>query len=270
MGIVFLIAFFIFYKNSKPDTRNSDFFKYVVFGTIALSVISSLIKPLLGFGVMALIIWGISKCIQKRKNKRREQKYNNREKAKGFENSYYHTQQQQQQEGLPSKPKKRRRIIEEFNEKYSLCLTPAQINSIVNASYMSEIWRNEIYAMSRKYTVVYEWFNDRMAWLRAYLYVFKVQDVISDIDEQERICVYAFNEIFSYADSLDKMPLSMKIKYINDKYMTNFDDATYMIAYRFLEKRGIKHNKSNPDIVNKNAEVDELLKKYKKTGKEVK
>ena len=263
MGIIFLIAFLIFFKNSKPDTRNSDFFKYVVFGTIALSVVSSVIEPFAGFGILALIIWGISKLLKKRKNKTREKKYSHGENARDYNKNYYYTREQQEQDALPSKPKKRRRIVEEFNEKYSLCLTPAQISSIVNASYMSEIWRNEIYAMSRKYTVVYEWFNDSMAWLRAYLYVFKVQDVISDINEQERICVYAFNEIFSYADSLGQMPLSMKIKYINDKYMTNFDDATYMIAYRFLEQRGIKHNESNPDIVNKDAEVDELLKKYK-------
>ena len=67
MGIIFLIAFLIFFKNSKPDTRNSDFFKYVVYGTIAISVVSSVIEPLAGFGILALIIWGISKLLKKRK-----------------------------------------------------------------------------------------------------------------------------------------------------------------------------------------------------------
>lgn len=263
MGVLFLIAFFMYYKKSKPDARKSDFFKYIIFGTIALSIVSSILPALSGLAVLWMIGAGVSKFFSKSKENERGQKYVNWENASQYQQHYYHNMEEQKQADFPTKPKKRRKIIEEFNLKYGLCLTDQQISSIVNASYMSETWRNEIYAMSQKYTVVYEWFNDRMAWLRAYFYVFKVQDVVADIDEQERICVYAFNEIFTYADSLGKLPLSMKIKYINDKYMTNFDDATYMIAYRFLEQRGIKHNASNPDIVNKNAEVDELLEKYR-------
>ena len=102
---------------------------------------------------------------------------------------------------LPKAVSKRRKIIERFNERFTLALTDEQISSIVNASYMTPIWRSEIEAMSEKYETVYEWFTGDTSWLRVYMYVFHIQEISSDIMQQERICMHAFEEIFQFADS---------------------------------------------------------------------
>lgn len=166
---------------------------------------------------------------------------------------------------LPKAVSKRRKIIERFNERFTLALTDEQISSIVNASYMTPIWRSEIEAMSEKYETVYEWFTGDTSWLRVYMYVFHIQEISSDIMQQERICMHAFEEIFQFADSLGNLSVSEKISRINHKYLSNFDDVTYMIAYRFMEKKGIRHSMDNQDLVQNETEIDELLKKYRTT-----
>lgn len=261
MGIIFLIIFFNMFRKLKVDNQRSDRLSYWIVGFIIFSIFSSVIPFSFPLGILALIAFS-SKCKKERRS--REARSNN---YQGSWNSGYDFHQNPNmanvREPLPQSPKKRRKIIRVYNEMYNLCLTEEQITSIVNASYVSELWRNEIHAMTKKYEVVYEWFNGPLNWLRVYLYVFKIQEVVGDMDEQEHICAYAFDEIMKYSDSLGSMPLAMKIKYINDKYFTNFDDTTYMIAFRFLESRGIKHANANPNVVNKNSEIDELMKKYK-------
>lgn len=164
---------------------------------------------------------------------------------------------------LPKAVSKRRKIIERFNERFALALTDEQISSIVNASYINPIWRSEIEAMSEKYETVYEWFTGDTSWLRVYMYVFHIQEISSDIMQQERICMHAFEEIFQFADSLANLSVSEKISRINHKYLSNFDDVTYMIAYRFMEKNGIRHSMDNQELVQNETEIDELLKKYR-------
>ena len=142
-------------------------------------------------------------------------------------------------------------------------LTEEQITSIANSSYMSNYWKAEIVAMQQKYEVIYEWFRGYTGWLRTYMYVFRVQEITSDFTQQQKIVAYAFNEVMNYSDTLVNMPLSMRIKMINEKFFTNFDDITFMTAYRFLEDRGIKHNLSEGEIVNADSHIDDLLEKYK-------
>ena len=77
--------------------------------------------------------------------------------------------------------------------------------------------------------------------------------------------MHAFEEIFQFADSLGNLSVSEKISRINHKYLSNFDDVTYMIAYRFMEKKGIRHSMDNQDLVQNETEIDELLKKYRTT-----
>lgn len=265
MGVIFLIIFFIIFKKSKQDHQRGDAFKYFFFFMLFASIIGSISPLFIGFGVMGLFFWGIYKLINIRKINNNNRRFDSQE----F-NSYNFYEPQNRansKEVLSQSPNKRRKIIRKFNELYNLCLTDAQINSIVNASYISEIWKNEIFDMTKSYEVPYQWMNGKTGWLRAYLYVFKVQDINVDFDEQERICAYAFNAVFSYADTLKGMPLNMIIKYVNEKFLTSFDDTTYMIAYRFLEQRGVSHSIPNPNIVNTNSEIDELLKKYNKSEK---
>lgn len=49
-------------------------------------------------------------------------------------------------------------------------------------------------------------------------------------------------------------------------FFTSFDDATFMIAYRFLESRGLKHSLGGPDVIKDEDNIDELLKKYSTAG----
>lgn len=167
---------------------------------------------------------------------------------------------------LPSSAVKRRKIVAKFNEKYELCLTDAQIQSIVNSSYMSQTWRREVEAMDRKYESMYEWFQGPTGWLRVYLYVFKVQDISSDIELQENIVAHSFDEIFNYADECETFTIHDTIERINNHFMTTFDDATFAAAYRFLEMKGRRHVIKTHRVVRNEDTIDELESKYTKMG----
>lgn len=167
---------------------------------------------------------------------------------------------------LPASAVKRRKIVAKFNEKYELCLTDAQIQSIVNSSYMSQTWRREVEAMDRKYESMYEWFQGPTGWLRVYLYVFKVQDISSDIQLQENIVAHSFDEIFNYADECETFTIHDTIERINNHFMTTFDDATFAAAYRFLEMKGRRHVIKTHRVVRNEDTIDELESKYTKMG----
>lgn len=167
---------------------------------------------------------------------------------------------------LPASAVKRRKIVAKFNEKYELCLTDAQIQSIVNSSYMSQTWRREVEAMDRKYESMYEWFQGPTGWLRVYLYVFKVQDISSDIQLQENIVAHSFDEIFNYADECETFTIHDTIERINNHFMTTFDDATFAAAYRFLEQKGKRHMIKTHRVVRNEDTIDDLESKYTKMG----
>ena len=42
-----------------------------------------------------------------------------------------------------------------------------------------------------------------------------------------------------------------------------------MIAYRFLEGKGLKHSLGGPDVIKDEDNIDELLKKYSTAGRRV-
>lgn len=165
---------------------------------------------------------------------------------------------------LPKLVKKRRAILEDFNAKYSLDLTTEQITSIVNSSYMSEVWRTELEAMDRRYETVYEWLQGPTNWLRVYMHAFHIQEITSDIMQQENIAMYSFETIFQYVDNLGPMQQSKKIQMVNDKFFTSFDDVTFMIAYRFLEKKGLYHDLKAGKLARNVDSAEDLVEKYAK------
>jgi len=212
-------------------------------------------------------VWESSHFEWSLRDKESQKKYDGAFNGTQFNGAFeYQTNTKAKKDPLPQSLKKRKKIVKEFSEKNDLFLTEEQINSIANASYMSNYWKAEIMDMQQKYEVIYEWFRGYTDWLRAYMYVFRVQEITSDFTQQQKIVAYAFNEVFNYSDTLKGMPLSMRIKRVNDKFFTNFDDITFMIAYRFLEERGIKHDLSEGEIVNADKEMDDLLEKYKVNG----
>lgn len=271
MGSIFFIIFFIMmFKGKGKDALASDLFK-VFFFLCFFGTITSIFFPLLRFvGAGALILWLINKYGKKENRRNRGTRHQENESFGRQDSAYQEWREQAKKESkgtlLPAAAKKRKKIVESFNDKWQLYLTPEQIKSIVDASYFSEIWKKEIEAMTRKYETLAQWYQGYTKWLRVYLRVFHVQEVTSDIRQQESICTYAFEEVFQYADALSNMPLSEKIRAVNEKFYASFDDVSFMIAYRFLESKGKKHDLGASGIVREDADIDELLHKYDTSG----
>ena len=269
-----LILIFLMYKifkNVNLDNLKSTLFKLI--GTIILiSVLGSLLTSVMfsPFGLIGLI--GVAIYYGKLKEKKKldqenKDKYGwdpeNWDRVNQNRDTYANVSKPM--EKTPDFPKKaavRKKICESFNKEYRLCLTDDQVMGIVNSSYMSEIWLGELMAMNKKYENVYQWFNGPTNWLRVYLYAFHVQQVTSDIRAQETIAMYAFQEVFEYTDQISGT-LADKIEKANSKFLTGFDDVSFMIAYRFLEEKGLKHKLGDMDLIRNDSEIDKLLDKYK-------
>lgn len=271
MGSIFFIIFLVMmFKGKGRDALSSDLFKVIFTLCILGSVSSFFFVPLQFVGGIAVFVWLLRKFGKKSRKEEWNAKWQSgsrQDTAYSRQDSVYREYKEQTKKSskgsiLPAAAKKRRKIVENFNEKYELYLTPEQMKGIVDASYFSEIWKKEIEAMTHKYETLAQWYQGYTKWLRVYLRVFHVQEVTSDIRQQESICVYAFDEVFQYADSLSNMPLSEKIRAVNDKFYASFDDVSFMIAYRFLESKGKKHDLGKSGIVREDADIDELLHKY--------
>lgn len=164
---------------------------------------------------------------------------------------------------------KRTKIVSKFNKEYDLRLTNDQIKIIVDASYISPMWENEIRAMDKQYNTVYEWFamdkasfGTDTAWLRAYLYSFNVQEVSSDFDAQKEIVLNACNQIFAGMDFKKYSTRKDMLWELNNEYFTRFDEITFMIAYRFLEREGYQYDIGTNHVVKNEDETDRLKAKY--------
>ena len=164
--------------------------------------------------------------------------------------------------GLPSAEKKRTKIVKKFSDKYNLYLTDREIKRIVDASYLSSGWAREICYMNQKYDTVYAWYASMNPWMKVYLYAFQQQNISSDFAMQERIVYDAFNTVFSDVCSDGDLTIDQAIRRINEKYLTNFDETTFMIAYRYMESKGKKYSFAFSQVLNTQEDIDELLSKY--------
>jgi len=163
---------------------------------------------------------------------------------------------------LPRNVAKRKKIVQSFSDKYDLYLTEEQVKRIADASYMSPAWKNEVEAMSLKYDAVYGWLIGDTAYLRAYLHAFTVQDVTSDFKQQMQIVMDSFETVFEYSDTYDGLTIDQRIEKINSHFMTNFDEITYMIAYRYLESLGLHHKLDKTELNKNDSAFDDLMHKY--------
>lgn len=164
--------------------------------------------------------------------------------------------------GLTKSFPKRRKIVEKFNKKYGLNLRPEEIERIVDASYMSYSWEREICDMDDDYQIIAEWFTTDTSWLRAYLRVFSIQTVSSDFGMQKDICLSAFGQIFEEIDPANCASVEECIYKINNRYMTAFDETTFMIAYRFLQANGYKVVLPGQNLVRNKSDIENLMDKY--------
>lgn len=163
---------------------------------------------------------------------------------------------------IPKTPKGRSTVVRKFSENYQLNLQEEEIKRIVDGSFQSEDWAMEIFAMKKKYNTESEWYSGQTAWLRAYLKAFNVQNVSSDFEYQKNMCVANFDEIFSKTDFSAYNNVWECIKDINERFLTNFDDLSFMIAYRFLESNGKKYSLPSSGVAMVDAELDSLKQKY--------
>ena len=290
MSIFTIIILLIIFSRIKSDGRVSDLGKVIatifaislllrIFGgTLSIfSAIAALLGILATMAIpLGIVLFLIYKYVIKQDTDKNTKKYgwNEETKAKMKDREKNHKNTYENPAPLKSKilPKpvvKRKKIIANFNEKYDLNLTEEQIKRIADASYLSFAWKQEVEAMVTKYDAVYQWFQGNTAYLRAYLYVFPVQDVTSDFTQQQQICLDSFEEVFAYADSFRELNIDEKIEMINRKYFTNFDEVTYMIAFRFLEANGYHHKMDKVNLNCNEDNIDDLLKKYQQAESEV-
>ena len=305
MASIFLILFAIWMVKSPRDRRNSEWMKNLLKGFIGMAIglplLFELFPALAGLVMLVGLGFGCRYLMKLEKEKRQDEERArrngwNRQTTGNFYTGNAYTGTARQTAGstyaganrqtaantaagsytesktvtqkLPKTVKKRKNIINSFNEKYRLYLTEDQIASIVNSSYMSEIWSRELEAMSRRYETVYEWFQGQTSWLRVYMYVFHVQEITSDIRQQEQICMYSFETIFQYVDSLGDIPQANRISMVNEKFFASFDDISFMIAYRFLESRGLHHDLKGPELARNVDSAEDLVNKYAGMNKE--
>lgn len=163
---------------------------------------------------------------------------------------------------IPDSSDGRVRIIRKFNERFALHLTDEEIEKIVNGSFQSKEWAKEIEAMKKNYAIEGEWYSGDTDWLRAYLKAFNVQNVSSDFELQHDICVQNFNEVFESTDIESFGSVDECVEYINNRYYTNFNDSSFMVAYRFLEENGKRYKLPSMGIIKASSEMDELAAKY--------
>ncbi len=251
--IIGLVVYWSQYKKKeKLDISFQQILKKVITVIVILTVISML--PIISsigsialvFAWPFLILW-----LLKRVNKVERKKEETVEQ--------YVTRQPR---GLDKSSKVRHKIVSRFNKMYELRLTDDQMDCIVDASYASLPWENEIAYMQQQYNSVAEWYSAPTGWLRAYLRVFYVQEVNCDFAFQRQICVDAYKQIFDETKFNSFYSLNEAIEFINNKYMVNFDTMSFMIAYRFLEANGFRYQLPGTKIVRNEDDVDRLAKKY--------
>ncbi len=278
--IIFLILYNIFGKSNpkvygKVKNNFGKIFGIIIFLSIFSSTIPSGLYVTLAVAIALamvcapfFVIYKVLQALFGNNKSSHYKSYYDNKVAKG--NSYVSSQSQSRAKqkmdsmvsGLTKSVPKRKKIVKKFSDKYDLNLTEEEISLIVDSSYMSYFWEKEIFDMSQDYDVVVQWYKSDTAWLRAYLRVFPVQSVSSDYERQRQICVEIFDEIFNKVNPSSYGSVDECIDAINRRYMTSFDETTFMIAYRFLEDNGKKHELPRTGIIGGGSELDRLMERY--------
>lgn len=169
------------------------------------------------------------------------------------------------EETLPAEQEDRARIIFKFNERYQLRLTDDNVRTIVNGTYYSSLWHTEVEAMRENYNSVVEWYRSGNSCLRLYMKVFNVMEISSDAQFQQNICIESFDKVFTYMVEQNYENVEESIRGINDHFMTNFDDITFMMVYRILQSYGRNYRMPIGSTIIVDSELDEMKRKYEGT-----
>ena len=228
----------------------------IIFVTVAFSLLAggifSAFSGLIPFIVIASII---SKLVKSGKNeKKREKSIEYREIKQNVNQGAGYK--------LTQSTSKRVRIVSKFNKKFGLNLTDDQIERIMNASYVSYYWEKEIYDMTQDYNVQVEWLKSDTDWLRAYLMAFPVMDIASDFSVQKKIVVDAFYQIFKGITAKSYYSIDEMIKDVNNRYLVNFNEMTFMIAHKFLKQNGYDFELPRIGVTRVESDVEKLAREY--------
>lgn len=263
--IVLLILWWTFSGRNQPKSykkvkKNKNKWVPILVILIILSAASStfwILWPLMMLIIPFYIIYKVIRAILPKKEEPQENTYSSYTTKRERNNAMPRASQ------LPNAVDKRIRIIEKFNKKYDLNLTDGQIQTMVDASYVSTDWELFLHSMTQEYASVHQWFSSQTdGWLRVYLRVFNTQTVSPDMQQQKQICLDSFRQIFQYTDLSTYNTPSWDIQNVNNKFMTNFDDTSFMLAYRFLEMNGIHHELGAVKILDADEELEALKRKY--------
>ena len=224
--------------------------------TVVFSILASgFFTAFSGFIPFIIICAIISKLVKSGKNeKKREKSVEYREiKQKVNQGAGYK---------LTQSTSKRVKIVSKFNKKFGLNLTEDQVERIMNASYISYYWEKEIYDMSQDYNVQVEWLKSDTDWLRAYLMAFPVMDIASDFSVQKKIVVDAYYQIFKGITAKSYYSIDEMIKDVNNKYLVNFNEMTFMIAHKFLKQNGHDFELPRIGVTRVETDVERLAREY--------
>ncbi len=231
-------------------------FVSIIFITVAFSLLASGVFTAFGGAIPFIFIAAlISKAVKAGKNEQKREKsveYREIKQTVNHGAGYKLTQS----------TSRRVRIISKFNKKYNLNLTDDQIERIMNASYVSYYWEKEIYDMSQDYNVKAEWLKSDTDWLRAYLMAFPVMDIASDFSVQKRMIVESFNQIFKGLSASSYYSIDEMIIDVNNKYLVNFDEMTFMIAYKFLKQNGYNYELPRIGVMRNESDIEKLAREY--------
>ncbi len=164
--------------------------------------------------------------------------------------------------GLTGSNKGRAKIVRGFNKKYSLCLTEDDISLMVDASFATYEWEKEINSMDKIYGSIAQWYKAPTAWVRIYMKVFAVHEISTNFSHQEQLCYESFCQIFDNEDMTRFISMESCLEYINNKYMTFFDDISLHKTLEYLSSKGKSYKLPEVLIIRNESEIDLLMKKY--------
>ena len=263
-----LIWYGLFGKNNpktarKVNEKKGNYGCATLFLVIfVLSVLSSFVPGMLGLafatfilGVPILLISKLISAANREATRRNDKEY--KEIKENF--------------NLTQSVSKRQKILGKFNEKYDLNLNQEQIDRIVDASYMSYSWEKELYDMTKEYERPAEWYKSDTSWLRAYLRAFPAMNISSDFEMQRSIVEGAFREILTELPPGEFMTIDSAIEETNRRFFTLFDEASYMIMFRYMQTKGMDLQIPNSLHKKQESEADRLAREYdEKVAAEVK
>ena len=280
MGLLILILIIVHFSSSKKKQRNSDasrsLFKIlgVLFG---LSLLTTLLNSFGGGTILlAIAVFFFVRYMKKEKDGAEyttrstgdretstQRNWNSTMQNRKKDWNSYNTYSSSVSTNLPYPKKKRMEIVERFNEAYGLTLNEEEMATIVDASYLSDDWKKEIIAMNRRYESMLEWLGGDTAPIRVYMQAFNLQSISSDFSRQWQITESAFMEVMAYADSLRGFTYEQRLQKVNDHFFTSFNDATFMIAYRYLQSRGHYYDIGSSYVPkDQDLDLEERMQRY--------